>query len=429
MIPIIQLQETEQLPQSRRKGADTSQTVPVVQEIIDTVKEKKDQALREYTEKFDQVVLPDFRVGASEIDEAFTLVDPVLLEIMKKAKKNIEKFHERQLPRGFMIADEPGIVTGQRVIPLAKVGVYVPGGTAAYPSTVLMDVIPAKIAGVGEIVMITPPGKDGKIPPVILAAAKIAGVSKIYKVGGAQGIAALAYGTETIPRVDKIVGPGNIFVATAKKLVYGQVDIDMIAGPSDILIVADDSAKAHVVAADLLGQAEHDKNAQAILVTTNEVLAKAVQNEVACQLENLPRKAIAEVSVQNNSRIYLVQSIKQALKVANEIAPEHLELCLRDPFTYLPIVKNAGSVFLGNFTPEVLGDYFAGPNHTLPTEGTSRFYSPLSVEDFLKRSSYLYYSSSAMQDAAHEVMAFAEAEGLSGHARSIASRINEEGKK
>ena len=345
---------------------------------------------------------------------------------MEQAKENILAFHQKQVRQGFVSTEESGVVTGQRIIPLARVGVYVPGGTAAYPSTVLMDVLPAKIAGVKKIVMITPTDSGGNVPAAILAAASIAGVDEIYKVGGAHGVAALAYGTETIPKVDKIVGPGNIYVATAKKMVYGTVDIDMIAGPSDVLIVADHSANPRWIAADLLAQAEHDKLAQAILVTTEESLIEKVQAEVAQQLAELPREEIAAAAIENNGKIILVKDLAEAISIANQIAPEHLELSVAEPFALLGKVENAGSVFLGHHTPEVLGDYFAGPNHTLPTEGTARFYSPLSVDDFIKKSSYLYYTEEAMKAVGPAVELFAETEDLMGHARSMKVRRGED---
>jgi histidinol dehydrogenase len=425
MIEIIRKGDKNGKELLTRKAVKTQDVTPAVQEIIDNVKANGDQALLRYTEKFDGVTLGAIRVTEAAIEAAVKKVDPKLLAVIKQSRDNIQEFHELQVQRGFVTTTADGRVMGQRVIPLEKVGVYVPGGTAAYPSTVLMDVVPAKIAGVKQIVMVTPPDKSGELNPVILAAAKIAGVTEIYQVGGAQAVAALAYGTETIPRVDKIVGPGNIFVATAKRLVYGAVDIDMIAGPSDILIVADDSAKPRWVAADLLGQAEHDKNAQAILVTTNEQLAKDVAVEVDKQLAVLPRTEIATVSIENNGKIILVDSLPEAVQLANDIAPEHLELCVTDPFALLGQVQNAGSVFLGNYTPEILGDYYAGPNHTLPTEGTSRFYSPLSVDDFIKKSSYLYYSPEAVKKVAADVVLFAQSEGLDGHANSIKVRTEE----
>ncbi|MGX7197695.1 histidinol dehydrogenase [Enterococcus olivae] len=410
----------------QRTAGESLDVSKVVSEVLAEVRVKGDEALSTYTKKFDQAELTEFKVSQVEIDAALQETSSEFLAILEQAKKNIASFHKKQVQRGFVTTTDQGTVMGQRVLPLEKVGVYVPGGTAAYPSTVLMDVLPAKIAGVEKIVMITPPNKEGKIPTAILAAAKIAGVDEIYKVGGAQGIAALAYGTKTIPKVDKIVGPGNIYVATAKRMVYGLVDIDMIAGPSDVLIVADESAKPNWVAADLLAQAEHDTLAQAVLVTTSETLAQKVQQELNDQLATLPRKEIAAVSIENNGKLIVAETLNEAVELANQIAPEHLELCVSEPFALLGKVKHAGSVFLGHYTPEVLGDYFAGPNHTLPTEGTARFYSPLSVDDFIKKSSYLYYSEEALQGAADQVIAFAEMEGLVGHARSMTIRKEEE---
>lgn len=405
-----------------RQAGESQDVSATVSEILQEVRKKGDQALQYFTKKFDQAEITNFRVEDSEIETALQSTSADFLKILEEAKKNITAFHEKQLQRGFITTDEKGIVMGQRVIPLDSVGVYVPGGTAAYPSTVLMDVLPAKIAGVEKIVMITPPNKEGNIPTAILAAAHIAGVDEIYKLGGAQGVAALAYGTETIPSVDKIVGPGNIYVATAKRMVYGIVDIDMIAGPSDILIVADETSEPSWLAADLLAQAEHDTLAQAVLVTTSQTIAEKVQEELTIQLAELPRKAIAQASLETNGKLIVAENVTEALEIANRIAPEHLELCVAEPFALLGKVKHAGSVFLGHHTPEVLGDYFAGPNHTLPTEGTARFYSPLSVDDYIKKSSYLYYSKEALQGAADSVIEFAETEGLSGHARSMAIR-------
>ncbi len=398
----------------------------VVRGILDDVRLRGDAAVLDYTEKFDGVRPKTLRVTQEEVDRACKAVDPVVLAAMREAAENIADFHRRQVRQGFINADKEGIVVGQRVLPLARVGVYVPGGTAAYPSTVLMDVIPAKIAGVKRIVMATPPGKGSGIPNEILAAASIAGVDEIYSVGGAQAIGALCYGTQTLPRVDKIVGPGNIYVATAKKQVYGVVDIDMIAGPSDILIVADESADPAFVAADMLAQAEHDGLAAAVLVTTSAPLAGRVQAQLEARIAKLPRADIARASLERNGRILLADTLGQALDMANALAPEHLELCVADPFAWLPRVENAGSVFLGHHTPEALGDYFAGPNHTLPTSGTARFYSPLSVDDYVKKSSFLYYSSDVLQKCADKVIAFAECEGLNAHAESIRVRAKKE---
>ncbi|TPR55908.1 histidinol dehydrogenase [Enterococcus sp. OL5] len=410
-----------------RKQSETKDVSTVVAQIIARVQQQGDQALFQLIEEIDQVTLSSLTVSPGEIDAAVQAVSPELLEVMEQAKENILAFHQKQVQQGFVLTKENGVVMGQRVLPLAKVGVYVPGGTAAYPSTVLMDVLPAKIAGVKKIVMITPTDSQGKVPSAILAAASVAGVDEIYKVGGAHGVAALAYGTETIPKVDKIVGPGNIYVATAKKMVYGEVDIDMIAGPSDVLIIADASANPRWLAADLLAQAEHDPLAQAILVTTEAALIEQVQVELDLQLKELPRKNIAAAALESSGKLILVKDLTDALTIANQIAPEHLELAVADPFALLGQVENAGSVFLGHHTPEVLGDYFAGPNHTLPTEGTARFYSPLSVDDFIKKSSYLYYPEAAMKAAGPAVALFAETEDLIGHARSI--NVRREGEK
>lgn len=410
-----------------RKQSETKDVSTIVAQIIARVQQQGDQALFQLIEEIDQVTLSSLTVSLEEVETAVQAVSPELLEVMEQAKENILAFHQKQVQQGFVLTKENGVVMGQRVLPLAKVGVYVPGGTAAYPSTVLMDVLPAKIAGVKKIVMITPTDSQGKVPAAILAAASVAGVDEIYKVGGAHGVAALAYGTETIPKVDKIVGPGNIYVATAKKMVYGEVDIDMIAGPSDVLIIADASANPRWLAADLLAQAEHDILAQAILVTTEAALIEEVQVELDLQLKELPRKDIAAAALESSGKLILVNDLTEALTIANQIAPEHLELAVADPFALLGQVENAGSVFLGHHTPEVLGDYFAGPNHTLPTEGTARFYSPLSVDDFIKKSSYLYYPEAAMKAVGPAVALFAETEDLIGHARSI--NVRREGEK
>ncbi len=394
----------------------------IVTEIIENVKANGDKALYEYCEKFDKATLTSLQVTPEEIDEAVAAVEPKFLEILKKAAANIRKFHEKQVRNSFIINDENGIVIGQKVIPVDRAGLYVPGGTAAYPSTVLMDSIPAKIAGCREVVMVTPPGKGGKVNPVILAAASVAGVDKIFKVGGAQAIAALAYGTESVPKVDKIVGPGNAFVAEAKKQVFGKVSIDMIAGPSEILVVADGVSDPRFVAADLLSQAEHDKLASAVLVTDSEALAVAVQAELENQIPQLSRAEIARVSIDNNGKIIVVDTLEKAIEIANEIAPEHLELCVDNPFDYLDQIRHAGSVFMGRHCPEALGDYFAGPNHTLPTSGTARFSSPLSVDDFIKKTQYTYYTREALKSVANDVAYFAEAEGLTAHAKSALIR-------
>mgnify|MGYP003306109639 FL=1 len=400
----------------------------IVADIIENVKAKGDKALFEYTEKFDKAVLTSLQVTEEEIEEAVKAVEPEFLEILEKAAKNIRKFHEKQVRNSFIINDEKGIVIGQKVIPVDRAGLYVPGGTAAYPSTVLMDSIPAKIAGVKEVVIVTPPGKDGKINPVILAAAKIAGVDKIFKVGGAQAVAALAYGTETVPKVDKIVGPGNAFVAEAKKQVFGKVSIDMIAGPSEILIVADGKTNPSHAAADLLSQAEHDKLASAVLVTDSMELALSVQDELEKQIPQLLRAEIARESIDNNGKIIVADTLMKAIEIANEIAPEHLELLVDNPFDYLDSIRHAGSIFMGRNCPEALGDYFAGPNHTLPTSGTAKFSSPLSVDDFVKKTQYTYYTYDALKAVAKDVAFFAEKEGLTAHAKSAVIRTEDETK-
>ena len=394
----------------------------VVSEIIANVKAGGDKAVLEYNLKFDKAQLDTLLVSQQEIDEAFASVEPEFLSILEQAAENIRAFHSKQVRNSFVIADRPGIVLGQKVTPIEKVGVYVPGGTAAYPSTVLMDTIPAKIAGCPQIVMVTPPGKDGKLNPVILAAAKIAGVDQIFKVGGAQAIAALAYGTESIPKVDKIVGPGNAFVAEAKKQVFGMVSIDMIAGPSEILVIADGKSDPTHVAADLLSQAEHDKLASAVLVTDSEALANAVSDELEKQIPQLPRAEIARASIDNNGKINDAETLMSGIEIANEIAPEHLELMVDDPFAYLDAVKNAGSIFMGRNCPEALGDYFAGPNHTLPTSGTARFSSPLSVDDFVKKSQFTYYTADALSAVAEKIDYFANQEGLQAHGKSVMIR-------
>ncbi len=395
----------------------------IVSGIIKDVKENGDAALYKYCEKFDKVTLSSLEVTPEEIEEAIGLVEPEFLEILKEAAENITEYHKNQVRDGFEIKKADGIVLGQKIIPVRRAGLYVPGGTAAYPSTVLMDSIPAKIAGVKELCITTPPAKDGKVNPVILAAAKIAGVDRIFKVGGAQAIAALAYGTESIPKVDKIVGPGNAFVAEAKRQVYGLVSIDMIAGPSEILVIADGSCNPEFVAADLLSQAEHDKLASAVLVTDSKDLAQQVRDELERQVALLPREEIARTSIDNNGKIIIVDSIEQAIEISNEIAPEHLELCVDEPFKYLDSIENAGSIFLGKMCPEALGDYFSGTNHTLPTSGTAKFSSPLSVDDFVKKSAYSYYTSEALSKVADKVAFFAEKEGLSAHARSATVRF------
>ncbi len=394
----------------------------IVSDVIANVRKNGDSALKEYTKKFDKAVLSSLEVTDEEIEQAFQKVDDKFIEIIKKAKENIYAFHKHQVRNSFVISENEGIILGQKVLPLHRVGLYVPGGTASYPSSVLMNCIPAKIAGVEEIIMTTPPSADGSVNPVILAAAKIAGVERIFKVGGSQAIAALAYGTESVPAVDKIVGPGNAFVAEAKRQVYGLVDIDMIAGPSEILIVADGTCNPEYVAADLLSQAEHDKLASAVLVTDSRELAGKVSEQLETQLSVLPREEIARTSIDNNGKIIITKSISQAIDIANMIAPEHLEVCVDNPFEYLNQIKNAGSIFLGKNCPEALGDYFAGPNHTLPTSGTARFSSPLSVDDFVKKSAFTYYTLDALSKVSDDIAYFAEKEGLSAHARSAVVR-------
>lgn len=407
------------------RAVPTVNVEAVVADIIKDVRENGDSALYKYCEKFDKAKLSSLAVSEEEIDEAVGKVEPRFLEILSAAAANIRKFHEKQVRNSFIINDENGIVIGQKVIPVDRAGLYVPGGTAAYPSTVLMDSIPAKIAGCREVVMVTPPSADGKVNPVILAAAKIAGVDKIFKVGGAQAIAALAYGTERIPRVDKIVGPGNAYVAEAKKQVFGQVSIDMIAGPSEILIVADGGTNPAHAAADLLSQAEHDRLASAVLVTDSTFLANAVSAELEKQIPQLLRADIARESIDKNGKIIVAENLMQAIDIANEIAPEHLELLLDNPFDYLDSIRHAGSVFMGRNCPEALGDYFAGPNHTLPTSGTAKFSSPLSVDDFVKKTQYTYYTKDALCRVAGDVAFFAEKEGLTAHAKSAVIRTEE----
>lgn len=407
------------------RNEPVSEVGGIVSEIINNVKTNGDKALSEYLEKFDKVKLTDFKVSEEEITAALNKVEPEFLEILKEAESNIRAFHEKQVRQGFMMTAKNGVILGQRVVPIEKVGIYVPGGTAAYPSTVLMDAVPAKIAGVSEIIMVTPPNKTGRINPYILAAAKIAGVTAIYKLGGAQAVAALAYGTESIPKVDKIVGPGNAFVAEAKKQVFGQVGIDMIAGPSEVLILADGKSNPKFVAADLLSQAEHDKNASCVLITESEKLAKEVQQEIENQLACLLREEIARDSIDNNGKIIICKDLLQGIEIANRIAPEHMEVCVDEPFNYLGLIKNAGSVFLGRYNAEPTGDYFAGPNHTLPTSGTARFYSPLSVEDFVKNIQYSYYTEEALKTDYKKISYFANKEGLTAHARAVDIRFEE----
>ena len=421
MIPILKV---GQVPNSEifARVTPEADVAAIVADIIADVRENGDTAVKAYCAKFDKAELTSLEVTPEEIQAAISQVEPEFLDILREAAENIRSFHSRQVRNSFVIADKPGIVLGQKITPIEKVGVYVPGGTAAYPSTVLMDTIPAKIAGCPQLVMVTPPGWDGKVNPAILAAADLAGVNRIFKVGGAQAIAALAYGTESIPRVDKIVGPGNAFVAEAKKQVFGRVSIDMIAGPSEILVIADGKSNPVHVAADLLSQAEHDKLASAVLVTDSEKLALAVQAELERQLPLLPRQEIARASIENNGKIIVAETLMAGIEIANEIAPEHLELQVDDPFSYLDAIQNAGSIFLGRSCPEALGDYFAGPNHTLPTSGTARFSNPLSVDDFVKKSQFSYYTPEALAKAADKIAAFAEKEGLRAHGRSVTIR-------
>lgn len=421
---MIKIFDTESIAVSEiLKREQTSAGVEdIVADIVSNVRKNGDSALKEYTKRFDKAELTSLEVTEEEIEEAFNKVDSKFIEVIERAKENIYAFHRHQVRNSFVISENEGIVLGQKVLPLQRVGLYVPGGTASYPSSVLMNCIPAKIAGVEEIIMTTPPSADGTVNPVILAAAKIAGVGRIFKVGGSQAIAALAYGTESIPAVDKIVGPGNAFVAEAKRQVYGLVDIDMIAGPSEILIIADGTCNPEYVAADLLSQAEHDKLASAVLVTDSRELAVKVSEQLEAQLAVLPREEIARTSIDTNGKIIVTESIAQAIDIANMIAPEHLEVCVDNPFDYLDKIKNAGSIFLGKNCPEALGDYFAGPNHTLPTSGTARFSSPLSVDDFVKKSAFTYYTLDALSKVSEDIAFFAEKEGLSAHARSAVIR-------
>ncbi|CAH2464789.1 MULTISPECIES: histidinol dehydrogenase [Bacillus cereus group] len=396
-----------------------------VSEIVQNVRESKDKAVSFYTKKFDGVEIKDFRVSAEEIKQASKFVEQAFLEALEEAKKNIVSYHEKQTRQSMLDCVSEGVIRGQLIRPLENVGVYVPGGTASYPSSVLMNVLPAKLAGVKKIVMVTPP-RQGGIDPHILAAASLAGVDEIYMAGGAQAIAALAYGTESIPKVDKIVGPGNLYVALAKREVYGIVNIDMIAGPSEIVVIADETGNAEYIAADLLSQAEHDVRATAICITTNVQLAKEVEREIERQLETLPRSEIARESIKRNGAIFIVPSLEEAFHLSNEIAPEHLELHIKEPMNALAYVKHAGSIFLGPYAPEPLGDYLAGPNHVLPTSGTARFFSPLSVDDFVKKSSFVSYTEEALRSVQHHIVELANKEGLHAHARAIQIRFKEE---
>ncbi len=407
----------------KRSGETDSKIVEIVSSIIQGVKEGGDEAVREYTVRFDGSVPKKTVITKEELSAYYDEVDEEFKTAITNAKNNIYDFHLRQAQQSWMTTNENGVIMGQRIRGLARVGIYVPGGTAAYPSSVLMNAVPAKIAEVKEIIMVTPPGKDGNPNPYIMAAAAVAGVDKVFLCGGAQAVAALAYGTEKIPKVDKIVGPGNIFVATAKKLLYGVVDIDMVAGPSEILIVADKTAKPAFLAADLMSQAEHDKMASAILLTTSETIARATAKEIERQIKYLERQEIIERSLDDYGEIIVCENLKQAINFANELAPEHLELCVEEPLKYVGMIDNAGSVFLGNWSPEPLGDYYAGPNHVLPTSGTARFFSPLSVDSFIKKSSFIYYTEEELRKAKDEIVTLAETEGLTAHANSIKVRF------
>ncbi len=424
MIKILKYNEVENKELLRTETPEKN-VEGIVSEIIENVKTNGDAALFEYCERFDKAKLDSLLVTKEEIKEAISLTDARFMAVLERAAENIRNFHKMQVREGFEIKEGTDKVLGQKVTPVDRAGLYVPGGTAAYPSTVLMSVIPAKIAGVKEIVITTPPDKNGKINPAILAAAYVAGADKIFKIGGAQAVAALAFGSESVPKVDKIVGPGNAFVAEAKRQVYGKVSIDMIAGPSEILVVSDGKSNPRFVAADLLSQAEHDKMASAILITDSEELALSVSKELEKQIPQLEREEIARTSIDNNGKIIIVDNIEKAIETANDIAPEHLELCLDDPFKYLDKVRHAGSVFLGRNCPEALGDYFAGPNHTLPTSATAKFSSPLSVDDFVKKTQYIYYSEEAFSKVADDVSYFARKEGLTAHARSAEVRTED----
>ena len=423
MIKIINIENAQKADILTRDIKLESGVETIVADIIANVKENGDKALKEYALKFDKAEIENLRVTAEEIEKAYETEDKEFIRTLEIAKNNIEAFHKKQLRNGFEINEGNGIVAGQKITPIEKAGLYVPGGTASYPSTVLMNAVPAKIAGVKEIVMVTPPDKEGNIPSAILCAAKIAGVDTIIKTGGAQAVAALAYGTESVPKADKVVGPGNVFVATAKRMLYGLVDIDMIAGPSEILVLADGTCNPAYVAADLLSQAEHDKLASAVLVTDSEELAYAVRDELEKQIPLLPREEIARTSIDTNGKIIIANNLEQGIEIANEIAPEHLEVCVDNPFALLDKIKNAGSIFLGKNTPEALGDYLAGTNHTLPTSGTARFSSPLSVDDYVKKSQYIYYTEEALGKVKDNIVLCANREGLHAHGKSAAIRF------
>ncbi|CCY68919.1 histidinol dehydrogenase [Clostridium sp. CAG:678] len=407
----------------KRSGETDPKIVEIVTSILNGVKEGGDAAVREYTSRFDGSVPKKTVIEKEELQQYLDVVEEDFINAITRAKDNIQRFHQRQAQQSWLTTEENGVIMGQRIRGLNRVGIYVPGGTAAYPSSVLMNAVPAKIAGVKEILMVTPPGAEGNPNPYIMAAAAIAGVDKVFLCGGAQAVAALAYGTEKIPKVDKIVGPGNIFVATAKRLLYGVVDIDMVAGPSEILIVADKTAKPSFLAADLMSQAEHDKMASAILLTTSETIARATVKEIERQIKFLERQEIIERSLEDYGEIIVCETMEQAIKFANELAPEHLEMCVEEPLKYIGMIDNAGSVFLGNWSPEPLGDYFAGPNHVLPTSGTARFFSPLSVDSFIKKSSFIYYTQPELEKAKDDIITLAETEGLTAHANSIKVRF------
>lgn len=423
MIKIINMADAKKEDILTRDINTKSGVEDIVSDIIDNVKMNGDKALKEYSLKFDKAEIDCLEVTKEEIETAYNSEDKDFIATLEKARDNIHHFHSHQVRNNFIINDKDGVILGQKITPIEKVGLYVPGGTASYPSSVLMNAIPAKIAGVKEIVMVTPPDKSGNIPAPILAAAKVAGVDRIFKTGGAQAVAALAFGTESMPKVDKVVGPGNVFVATAKRMLYGIVDIDMIAGPSEILVLADGTCNPEYVAADLLSQAEHDKLASAVLITDSAELAQKVSDELEKQIPELPRCEIARTSIDTNGKIIIAEDMKQAVAISNEIAPEHLEVCVDNPFELLNLITNAGSIFLGKNVPESLGDYLAGPNHTLPTSGTARFSSPLSVDDFIKKSSFIYFSEAALNEVGEDVVRFANKEGLHAHGRAVSKRL------
>lgn len=423
MIKIINMADAKKEDILTRDINTKSGVEDIVSDIIDNVKLNGDKALKEYSLKFDKAEIECLEVTKEEIEAAYNSEDKDFIATLEKARDNIHHFHSHQVRNNFVINDKDGVILGQKITPIEKVGLYVPGGTASYPSSVLMNAVPAKIAGVKEIVMVTPPDKSGNIPAPILAAAKVAGVDRIFKTGGAQAVAALAFGTESMPKVDKVVGPGNVFVATAKRMLYGIVDIDMIAGPSEILVLADGTCNPEYVAADLLSQAEHDKLASAVLITDSAELAQKVSDELEKQIPELPRCEIARTSIDTNGKIIIAENMRQAVEISNEIAPEHLEVCVDNPFELLNLITNAGSIFLGKNVPESLGDYLAGPNHTLPTSGTARFSSPLSVDDFIKKSSFIYFSEDALNEVGEDVVRFANKEGLHAHGRAVSKRL------